>query len=304
MDALVKELARVPGADADERAAGAGRDLPLLLRARACGLRSLVQALRERRRSLLWWTLGLVALVGAERRLLPVDPRRHGAQRLRQGPAGVVRGALRRRRARHREPGRLPEQPGLRADGAARPAHLRDRRRSGAVAGEEERGTLDLLLAHPLRRRDYVVQRFLALAALVARAVGRRCSPRWRLGSSLVDLEIGFGPAGRGLGERRAARAALRHARARGRARSGRDGRGRSRSPSGVAVAAWIFDGLGQAVDALEPWRPLSPYYHALGQQPAARGRPAGRAGRSSRRLRSLLAAVAAAGLERRDLRQ
>ena len=39
---------------------------------------------------------------------------------------------------------------------------------AGAVAGEEERGTLDLLLAHPLRRRDYVVQRFLALAALVS----------------------------------------------------------------------------------------------------------------------------------------
>ena len=35
---------------------------------------------------------------------------------------------------------------------------------AGAVAGEEERGTLDLLLAHPVRRRDYVIQRFLALA--------------------------------------------------------------------------------------------------------------------------------------------
>ena len=39
---------------------------------------------------------------------------------------------------------------------------------AGVVAGEEERGTLDLLLAHPVRRRDYVVQRFLALAGLVA----------------------------------------------------------------------------------------------------------------------------------------
>ena len=35
MDALVKELARLPGPDADERAAGARRDLPLLLRGHA-----------------------------------------------------------------------------------------------------------------------------------------------------------------------------------------------------------------------------------------------------------------------------
>ena len=60
---------------------------------------------------------------------------------------------------------------------------------SGAVAGEEETGTLDLLLAHPLRRRDYVVQRFLALAVLVA-ALGIVLLAAVALGSLAVNLEI------------------------------------------------------------------------------------------------------------------
>ena len=62
---------------------------------------------------------------------------------------------------------------------------------AGAVAGEEERGTLDFLLAHPLRRRDYVVQRFLALTALVAALAGVLLATVW-LTSLLVDLEIGL----------------------------------------------------------------------------------------------------------------
>ena len=45
---------------------------------------------------------------------------------------------------------------------------------------------------------------------------------------------------------------------------------------AGVAVAAWLLDGLGQAVDVLEPWRPLSPYYQALGQNPLRNGAPWG----------------------------
>ena len=37
-------------------------------------------------------------------------------------------------------------------------------------------------------------------------------------------------------------------------------GRARAAAISGaIALAAWITDGLGQIVDALEPWRPLSP---------------------------------------------
>ena len=70
-----------------------------------------------------------------------------------------------------------------------------------------------------------------------------------------------------------------------------------------LAVAAWIFDGLAQAVDALDPWRPVEPYYHALGRRPLTEGISV-----ASWALLALATAVlvliAAAGLERRDIRQ
>jgi beta-exotoxin I transport system permease protein len=81
-------------------------------------------------------------------------------------------------------------------------------------------------------------------------------------------------------------------------------GRGRAiAAAAGVAVAAWLLDGLGQAVDLLDSWRPLSPYYQAIGKNPLREG-----ALWSSWAIlaaaTAALAAVAAYGLERRDLQQ
>jgi ABC-2 type transport system permease protein len=66
---------------------------------------------------------------------------------------------------------------------------------------------------------------------------------------------------------------------------------------------AWLLDGLGQAVDVLDAWRPLSPYYQAIGRNPLREGAPWSGWGALAAAT-ALLAAVAAAGLERRDLRQ
>jgi hypothetical protein len=53
----------------------------------------------------------------------------------------------------------------------------------------------------------------------------------------------------------------------------------------------------------LEPWRPLSPYYQALGQNPLRNGAPW--SGWAVLALATLaLAVVGAIGLERRDIRQ
>ena len=72
---------------------------------------------------------------------------------------------------------------------------------------------------------------------------------------------------------------------------------------AGVAVAAWLLDGLGQAVDVLEPWRPLSPYYQALGHNPLRNGAPW--SGWTILVIATLaLAAAGAMGLGRRDVRQ
>ena len=172
---------------------------------------------------------------------------------------------------------------------------------SGAVAGEEERGTLDLLLAHPLRRRDYVLQRFGAMTALLVVLVVVLLLTT-ALGAVPVNLDIGLGKLAAGsvsvgllallFGTLALAVGAARPGRATAIA-----------VPAGVAVAAWLFDGLSHTVGALAGWRPASPFYWALGKQPLRDGAQWG-AWAILLAVTAVLVVAAAAGLERRDARQ
>jgi ABC-2 type transport system permease protein len=261
----------------------------------------LVEAIRERRRSLLWWTLGIVALVAVTVAFYPSirddaslsDYAEDLPESLRAlfaggeldiaSPAGYLNSQIYALMA--------PLLLLIFSIGAG----------AGAVAGEEERGTLDLLLAHPVRRRDYVIQRSLALAALVA-LLSIVLLAAVAIGSLAVDLDIGFGKLFAASGS--VALLALLFGAAALAAGAIRPGRARAIAvAAGLALASWIFDGLAQAVGALDPWRPLSPYYQALGENPLREGIPwdgwailaAGTA---------LLVVAAAAGLEHRDVRQ
>jgi ABC-2 type transport system permease protein len=260
-----------------------------------------LEALRERRRSLVWWALGLAALVALNVAFYPSvrdDPALSeyaedlpesvralfaGGELDLASPVGYLNSQIFALTA--------PLVLLIFAIGAG----------AGAVAGEEERGTLELVLAHPVRRRDFVLQRFLALVALVA-ALTVVLLATVAVGSWLVDLEIGFGrlvAASVSVGLLAALFAATALA-------AGAIWPGRARAiavAAGLAVAAWIFDGLAQSVDALEPWRPLAPYYHALGQNPLRDGVPwAGWALLVV--ATALVAGLGAIGLERRDTRQ
>lgn len=260
-----------------------------------------LQTLRERRRSLLWWSLGLLALVALNIAFYPSirgdtsinDYVKDLPESLRglfaggeldiASPAGYLNSQIYALMA--------PLILLIFAVGAG----------ADAVAGEEERGTLDFLLAHPLRRRHYVVQRVLALTALVAGLSAVLLATVW-LGSLAVDLEIGFArvvAASASVGLLALLFGVLALA-------AGSVWPGRARAiavAAGVAVAAWLLDGLGQAVDVLDAWRPLSPYYQAIGRNPLREGAPWSGWGALAAAT-ALLAAVAAAGLERRDLRQ
>jgi ABC-2 type transport system permease protein len=261
----------------------------------------LAESLRERSRSILWWTLGLVLLIGVTVAFYPSirddqalsDYAKDLPESLRAlfaggeldlgSPVGYLNSQIFALTA--------PLILFIFAIGAG----------SGAVAGEEEKGTLDLLLAHPLRRRDYVVQRFLAVAVLVG-ALGVALLASVALGSAAVNLDIGFArlvaaSVSVTLLSLFVGSVALT---------VGAVAPGRARAIAiavAVAVAAWLLDGFGQAVDALEPWRPLSPYYQALGQNPLRNGAPWG--GWAILALAILaLTAVGAVGLARRDVRQ
>ncbi len=172
---------------------------------------------------------------------------------------------------------------------------------SGAVAGEEERGTLDLLLANPLRRRDYVLQRFAALTALLAVLVAVLLLAT-AIGARPVGLEIGVGKLAAGsisVGLLALLFGTL--ALAVGSARPGRAGA--IAVATGVAVAAWLFDGLSHTVGALEEWRPVSPFYQALGKSPLREGPPWG-GWAILVAVTAVLVAAAVVGLERRDVQQ
>jgi len=261
----------------------------------------LSQALRERRRSLLWWTLGLVLLIAVTVAFYPSirdDPALSdyakdlpeslralfaGGELDLASPTGYLNSQIFALTA--------PLVLLIFAIGAG----------SGAVAGEEERGTLDLVLAHPVRRRDYVILRSLALAVLIA-ALAATLLSAVALGSWLVDLEIAFGRLlaasvsvallAMFFGSLALTAGAIRPGRAQAIAVS-----------AGIAVVAWLLDGLGQAVDALDAWRPLSLYYQALGQSPLREGAPwSGWAILAAASL--VLVVVGAIGLERRDTLQ
>jgi ABC-2 type transport system permease protein len=264
-------------------------------------LEVLAETLRERRRTMLWWTLGLAALVALNVAFYPSvrdDPALSdyardlpesvralfaGGELDLASPTGYLNSQVFTLLA--------PLLLVIFAIGAG----------SAAVAGEEERGTLDLVLAHPIRRRNYVWQRFLALTVLLD-ALTTVLLATVALGSLAVDLEISFGKlaaASLSVGLLALLFAAVALA-------AGAIMPSRARAiaiAAGLAVAAWIFDGLARSVDALDAWRPLGPYYHALGRDPLREGAPwagwaflvAGTA---------IVAVLAAAGLERRDTRQ
>lgn len=139
-----------------------------------------------------------------------------------------------------------------------------------AIAGEEERGTLDLLLAQPMSRRRVALEK---LAALMAEIVGLGIVlfAALEVGSRAVALDISaahlaaattaavllaisFGAVAFLLG------AATGH---RGRA---------SGIAAALAVASYVLNGLAPLVGALEPLQRVSLFYHYAASDPLREG--------------------------------
>ena len=168
------------------------------------------------------------------------------------------------------------------------------------IAGDEERGMLDYTLAQPITRANLVGQRLASLAlatALVSLVLALTIavmSPLFDLDVDLLNLlaaTISCGLLGLLYGSLSIAFGSVVPGRARAMA-----------IPGALAVAAWILDGLGQAVAGLEPWRPLSPFYQALGHSPLREGAPWG-GWALLLAATAVVSAVAIIGLSRRDIR-
>jgi ABC-2 type transport system permease protein len=265
------------------------------------GTEVLAETLRERRRSLLWWGLGIVGLVGLTVAFYPSVKESTGLSDYAKDLPESLRGLF----------------VGGEIDLTTGPGYLNSQvfavtaplillifsigAGARAIAGEEEQGTLDFLLAHPLRREEFVAQRFAATFVLVV-ALSAILLVTVAVTSALVDLEIGFGKLIAASGGN--ALLALLFGTLALATGAVWPGRGRASAvATGVAVAAWMLDGLGQAVDWLDPFRPLSPFYQAIGTDPLREGVPLG----SWAILLGLTAAFVCAavmGLARRDLRQ
>lgn len=134
---------------------------------------------------------------------------------------------------------------------------------SDQLAGEEERGTVDVFLANPVSRRRVVIEKWLALvtgtamlAALLVVALGA-LGPAFR-------LHVGWAPlASAVLGSYLFAVAVGTLALCVG-AATGSRGMARGVATA-LAVAMYLVSSLSQIVSWLEPARPASLWYHALG---------------------------------------
>ncbi len=143
----------------------------------------------------------------------------------------------------------------------------------GALAGEQERGTLDLLLANPITRRRVVAEKAVgmgvtvgALAAVVF-VMLLVMDPAVDLRVGVVNLAIaclgaallayGFGALAMLAGAATASRTLALAA------------------PAALFTAAYLVVGLAGLVSWLEPFRLASPLYHATGTHPLSNGLPA-----------------------------
>lgn len=141
---------------------------------------------------------------------------------------------------------------------------------SDSTSGEEERRTLDLLLANPVSRSRLVAEKYLAVAIAIG-AIGALFFAALAVGCSVAGMNVSVGRlAGACVATALLGMLFAALALALGCA-TGRRGLSRGVSAA-LAVLAYFASALADLVGWVKPLRPFSPYYHALGVDPLAKG--------------------------------
>ncbi len=228
----------------------------------------LLKTLRDQRRSLTWWALGMVALIAVTVAFYPsLRDTPEFDELSKEIPEALMRAFAGGVTDFTSPVGFLNSQLfilmvpllflvfGLTAG-------------SGAIAGEEEKGTLDLLLSNPVRRWRVVLEKFVAMTvgisllglalwlgtAISARAVGMDIGVGRIAEASLSAALLGlaFGAIAMAVGCTFGSRALSIWATA------------------ALGIAAYFLNAMGPIVDGLE--ERLSPFYYYLGADPLANG--------------------------------
>jgi ABC-2 type transport system permease protein len=141
---------------------------------------------------------------------------------------------------------------------------------SAAVAGEEERGTLDLLLSTPLSRRRLVLEKLAALTVELL-ALGAVLWLSLLVGTRAAGMDVGAGKIGAatasavllalGFGATALFVGTL----------TGRRGQAIAVAAAG-AVAAYLVDTLASLSSVLETLQAASPFYHYAASDPLRHG--------------------------------
>jgi ABC-2 type transport system permease protein len=229
-----------------------------------------LKSLRDQRKPLLWWSIGLIAIAIFTMAFYPSIRDAPGLDDMFEQMPEVLRKVF----------------LGAVADLTSPEGYLNSQlyvffapvlflfftigRGSWAIAGEEQNGTLDLLLSYPVMRWRVVVDKFLAMTVATLGLV----MTLWLgtvAGIVMVGMEISLlrvaevtlsaGLLGMAFGS-----LALAVGCATGK---------RSLSigvASAVAVLAYFWNALAPSVDVLEPFRKVSPFYYYSGADPLTNG--------------------------------
>ena len=171
---------------------------------------------------------------------------------------------------------------------------------AGAIAGEEERGSLEVLLAQPVSRRRVVLEKFAAIAAAVV-ALGLVLWIGLWLGALAVDMEISAGRLLAAVVSAMLLALAFTALAVLVGALTGRRALAIGVAAV-VALAAYVLDSIATLVEELEAVQPLSPFYLYRAAEPLRHGLDPGHA-LALLTVAVALAALAVLAFERRDLR-
>ncbi|MFI6431000.1 ABC transporter permease subunit [Rhodococcus oryzae] len=171
---------------------------------------------------------------------------------------------------------------------------------AAAIAGEEDRRTLDLLLSAPISRRRIVLEKSAAmligtallgtvtgLALILLGSLANMDLPHKGVAAAMVHaalLALVFGALALALG-----------------AITGHPAVSRS-VPVAAAVLAYIVNGLAPVVTWLEPWQRTSPFFQYAGHDPIQHGLSASSAVIALATV-AVLIIIAIVGFDRRDVR-